>query len=219
MGAIINNLSLIVNLMIGFAGLVCVIFIVIGGYRIASSSSDPQAYEGGKTTLKNALIGTVIVLFAVPAGNFFVSQVTSGTNTEAPQLVAQQSVGELEAPTITNVRASTSGVVAFVVTFSEPVLVYQPGGVKIATSNLGALSLLQDGSCQIGTNGAALADVTKAQTADITTARLTLCFATSATTNAQSRATQFLFGRGSSIRDADDNTAVTAFAAVSLNHP
>ena len=218
MSAIINNLSLIVNLMIGFAGLVCVVFIVIGGYRIASSSNDPQAYEGGKTTLKNALIGTVIVLFAVPAGNFFVSQVTSGTNTEAPQLVAQQSVGELEAPTITNV-AKAGGATpvkgTLVVTFSEPVLVFQPLGVKIATSNIGALNLINaTGSCN---------PVTAPTTAPTipATGTLTLCFAATtaaaANINQQSRATQFIFGRGSSIRDIDDNTAVTAFAAISVN--
>ena len=203
MSAIISNLSLIVNLMIGFAGLVCVIFIVIGGYRIASSSSDPQAYEGGKTTLKNALIGTVIVLFAVPAGNFFVSQVTSGTGSEAPQLVAQQSIGELEAPTITNVDNVTPLMVK--ITFSEPVLVFGSGGVKLATSNIGAMDLYNNADC-----GAI-------QTTDITTAQLVLCFKTTATPNAQSRASQFIFGRGSSVRDIDDNTAVTAFAAIKVN--
>ena len=201
MSAIISNLSLIVNLMIGFAGLVCVIFIVIGGYRIASSSSDPQAYEGGKTTLKNALIGTVIVLFAVPAGNFFVSQVTSGTGSEAPQLVAQQSIGELEAPTITNVDAATAKTVK--ITFSEPVLIFQAQGVKLATSNIGAMDLY-DTAC------------TNKATGDVLTAALVLCFKTTATANAQSRASQFIFGRGSSVRDVDDNTAVTAFAAIKV---
>ena len=204
MSAIINNLSLIVNLMIGFAGLVCVIFIVIGGYRIASSSNDPQAYEGGKTTLKNALIGTVIVLFAVPSGNFFVSQVTSGTGSEAPQLVAQQSVGELEAPTITNVDNAINKTIK--ITFSEPVIIFQGQSVKLATSNIGAMNL-QKGS---GTDPCAGG----VETADNLTAKLVLCFETAATVNAQSRATQFIFGRGSSIRDTDDNTAVTAFAAI-----
>ena len=208
MSAIISNLSLIVNLMIGFAGLVCVIFIVISGYRIASSSSDPQAYEGGKTTLKNALIGTVIVLFAVPAGNFFVSQVTSGTGSEAPQLVAQQSIGELEAPTITNVDATTSKTVK--ITFSEPVLIFQGEGVKLATSNIGAMNL-QTGTVADGCAGVA-------QTGDNLTAKLVLCFKTTATANAQSRASQFIFGRGSSVRDVDDNTAVTAFAAIKVKN-
>lgn len=215
MSAIINNLSLIVNLMIGFAGLVCVIFIVIGGYRIASSSNDPQAYEGGKTTLKNALIGTVIVLFAVPAGNFFVSQVTSGTGTEAPQLVAQQSVGELEAPTVTNVTSPATGKLE--VTFSEPVIAYQPGGVKIATSNIGALNLIATSTGCSGNTPITGDQYPAAGTAPT----LSLCFSGTtqsiASVNAQSRATQFIFGRGSSVRDADDNTAVTAFAAIPVN--
>ncbi|MCY4580048.1 MAG: pilin [Chloroflexi bacterium] len=216
MSTIINNLSLIVNLMIGFAGLVCVIFIVIGGYRIASSSNDPQAYDGGKTTLKNALIGTVIVLFAVPAGNFFVSQVTSGTGSEAPQLVAQRSVGELEAPTITNVVAPQPGGrrtwPLIIVNFSGPVKVYQAQGVKIATSNIGALDLYT--GCTFNRNGRVNARGSKAS--GELSESITLCFSNDTGPKPQTRATQFIFGRGSSIQDVDGNSAVTAFAAIAL---
>ena len=77
--------------------------------------------------------------------------------------------------------------------------------MKLATSNIGAMDLYNT------------ACATKA-TGDVLTASLVLCFKTAATVNAQSRATQFIFGRGSSIRDADDNTAVTTFAAVPVKN-
>ena len=121
----------------------------------------------------------------------------------APTATPQQSVGELEAPIITNVDADTSQTVKM--TFSEPVIVFQAQGVKLATSNIGAMDLYNT------------ACATKA-TGDVLTASLVLCFKTAATVNAQSRATQFIFGRGSSIRDADDNTAVTTFAAVPVKN-
>ena len=123
--------------------------------------------------------------------------------TAVPTATPQQSIGELEAPTITNVDNVTAKMIK--ITFSEPVLVFGSEGVKLATSNLGAMDLYNNATC------------TAKQTGDITTAQLVLCFKTTATPNAQSRATQFIFGRGSSVRDIDDNTAVTAFAAIKVN--
>ena len=96
----------------------------------------------------------------------------------------------------------------------EPVTAYHPGGVKIATSNVGAMNL-------IGAKGSsACAARAPSYTApafvtDVTSLCLTV--PTTVTPDAQSRATQFVFGRGSSIRGSDGNTAVTAFAAIPIN--
>ena len=221
MTAILNNLSLIVNLMLGFAGLVCVIFLIIGGYRIASSGDDPQSYQGGKTTLKNAIIGTVIVIFAVPMGNFFVAQITGDTGVEAPPSVSTESLGAIEAPSVNEVVAHkvTIGTppvehAVVLVTFSEPVIVYTPAGVKIASTNLGALNLrtacVVSGTQSIGTEASGPVFPTSGS-------QLTLCFASDNAPTVQSRATGFIFGRGSSIRDEDDNASITAFPAISLN--
>ena len=131
----------------------------------------------------------------------------------APQSVAQRSVGKLEGPTITNVVGDSQGIVR--ITFSEPVVVYGPDGVKLATTNAGALNLY----LPAGTPPAcpARADTYAAPTGP-TTASRTLCFAapTGIIFDSESFATQFIIGRGSSIRDSDDNTAVTAFVAVNL---
>jgi len=211
MSAIINNLAIIVYTIIGFAGLVCVIFFAIAGYRITSSGNDPQSREAGIATLKNAIIGTVIVVFSIPLGNFFISQITSGSGTAAPQLIAQRSASEIEAPTVTNVVAGNGFINIY---FSEPVTVYNPEGVKIATTNVGAMHLV------IQTSKAACTAQTAPGTYTATyDDNLFLCFSTptGVDTNSQSRATQFILGRGSSIRDSDDNVAVTVFAPVPIS--
>ena len=126
----------------------------------------------------------------------------------APTATPQQRAGELEAPTITNVDGATAKTVK--ITFSEPVLVFQGQSVKLATSNIGAMNL------QKGTTSDAC--VGGLETGDNLTAKLVLCFVTTATPNAQSRATQFILGIASSIRDADGNTAMTTFAAVPVKN-
>lgn len=52
------------NILLPLAGLVAVLFIIIGGYRyIVSAGSEEQA-EAGKKTLTNAVIGLVIIILS-----------------------------------------------------------------------------------------------------------------------------------------------------------
>ena len=46
----------------GLAGLVAVIFLIIGGFRYISSQGNPEAVEGAKSTIVNSIIGLVIIL-------------------------------------------------------------------------------------------------------------------------------------------------------------
>ncbi len=52
----------VIGIMLIFAGVVAVIFIIIGGIKYAFSYGNPQAMESGKSTLLWAILGLVIVL-------------------------------------------------------------------------------------------------------------------------------------------------------------
>jgi hypothetical protein len=49
----------------GFASLVCVVFLIIGGFHYMTSAGHPEKLEQAKRVIRNALIGLVIVLSAV----------------------------------------------------------------------------------------------------------------------------------------------------------
>lgn len=53
----------IIQFLIGISGLIAVLFIVIGGYQFVASGATEQK-DKAKTTIKNALLGLVVVLVA-----------------------------------------------------------------------------------------------------------------------------------------------------------
>jgi len=65
--------SLIVNILnwlIGFAGVVCVVMIIVGGYSYMTAGGDESKVQGASKTLTNAIIGLVICFIAVVLVNF-----------------------------------------------------------------------------------------------------------------------------------------------------
>lgn len=58
-------LDRIMNLIFPVAGLVCVVFIIIGGYMWIVSAGDPSKVKQAQSTLTWAIIGLVFVLIAV----------------------------------------------------------------------------------------------------------------------------------------------------------
>lgn len=48
----------------GFAGIVCVAFLVYGGYQYLTSGGNDEKTKAGQKTLTNAVIGLVVVLAA-----------------------------------------------------------------------------------------------------------------------------------------------------------
>ena len=62
MGAILDN---VMNIVFPVAGIICVIFIIIGGYMWIASAGDPSKVKQAQGTLTWAIIGLVFVLIAV----------------------------------------------------------------------------------------------------------------------------------------------------------
>jgi type IV secretory pathway VirB2 component (pilin) len=60
----------IVSTMVGIAGAVAVVFMVIGGFHYITSSGNPEKLEKAKTTLLYSGVGLVIVLAAYTIVDF-----------------------------------------------------------------------------------------------------------------------------------------------------
>lgn len=65
--------STITNLLLGIAGAVAVIFIVVGGIMYATSAGNDSQVQKAKSTITNAVIGLVIAILAFAIVNFVLS--------------------------------------------------------------------------------------------------------------------------------------------------
>lgn len=63
---IILNISEAIMQLVAYAS---ILFLVIGGFRYMFASADPEQVSKGKTTVRNAIIGLLISLFAVAIVN------------------------------------------------------------------------------------------------------------------------------------------------------
>ena len=54
----------IINILLGFAFAVALLFIIIGGYQFLIAGASPSLAEQGKKTLTNAIIGIVIIVLS-----------------------------------------------------------------------------------------------------------------------------------------------------------
>lgn len=61
LGDILKNL---ISYVLGIAGIVFFVLLVIGGFKFITSGGDPKAAEGAKKTLTSAIFGLVIILIS-----------------------------------------------------------------------------------------------------------------------------------------------------------
>ena len=71
----------IANLFMGLAGAVAVLFVVKGGYAWSTAGENSRSVEGAQRTIANALIGMLIVFFAIVIVNWFGSKIADGFQT------------------------------------------------------------------------------------------------------------------------------------------
>ena len=57
-------LQFIILLILGFASLVAVLFLIIGGYQYITSAGNEESAEAGKKNIQNAVIGIIIILLS-----------------------------------------------------------------------------------------------------------------------------------------------------------
>lgn len=54
----------IINILLAIAGLVAVVFLIIGGFRYITAGGNEETAEAAKTTITNAIIGIVVIILS-----------------------------------------------------------------------------------------------------------------------------------------------------------
>jgi heme/copper-type cytochrome/quinol oxidase subunit 2 len=68
----------IIQLMLLFAGIIAVVFIIYGGYLYITSAGNEESAEKGKNTMVNAIIGIVIIVLSYVIVNVIVNLAGNG---------------------------------------------------------------------------------------------------------------------------------------------
>lgn len=66
-----------INWAIGMAGVVCVVFIVVGGFGYMTSAGDPAKLQKAKKTIVYAIIGLIIVALSFAITNFVINNLAN----------------------------------------------------------------------------------------------------------------------------------------------
>ncbi len=54
----------IINILLAVAGLVAVVFLIVGGFRYITAGGNEESAEAAKTTITNAIIGIVVIILS-----------------------------------------------------------------------------------------------------------------------------------------------------------
>ncbi len=60
----LNVIVIIIRVLLGFVGVLSIFYLVLGGFRMMLAGANPALAESGKKTLKNALLGLIIVIMS-----------------------------------------------------------------------------------------------------------------------------------------------------------
>lgn len=80
----VQNIVTAVKTVISIAGFVCAIFVVMGGITYITSAGEPARLEKAKKTIRNAIIGLVIVAFSITIVNVVEALIVSKVSDIAP---------------------------------------------------------------------------------------------------------------------------------------
>ncbi len=69
---LINNVTVIINAVIGVLGIVCVVVMIIGGINYMTSAGDAGKVKKGKDTILYGLIGLVVCVLAFALVNWVI---------------------------------------------------------------------------------------------------------------------------------------------------
>lgn len=74
----------VINWMLGLAGVIAVMFLIIGGFWYITSAGNEETAEKGKGTAINAIIGLVIIILSYVIVSVVSNMVTNPASTTAP---------------------------------------------------------------------------------------------------------------------------------------
>ncbi len=77
-GSLGGVVSSIIELFFALAGVVALFYLILGGYNYISAAGNPEAAEGAKATITNAIIGLIVVLISYLAISFLLQRLGVG---------------------------------------------------------------------------------------------------------------------------------------------
>jgi hypothetical protein len=78
LGTIISE---VINIMSILVGVICVIMIIVGGFKYVTSGGESNSVSGAKNTIIYAIVGLVIVALAQVIVHFVLSRLSNGLST------------------------------------------------------------------------------------------------------------------------------------------
>jgi hypothetical protein len=80
----------ILGVLLSFAGVVALFFIILGGFKFITSGGDPKQVEGARQTLTYAIIGLVVILLSF----FIINLIAETTGATCIKLFGFSNCGE-----------------------------------------------------------------------------------------------------------------------------
>lgn len=113
-----SAISWITNMALGFAGVIAVVFIIVGGYMYLTSAGNDEAAEKGRKVLTNAIIGLIIIILSATIIRIVVNTLDSGPATSVTSTITYPSASGTPAsgnpaggnPTSQQITTLSSGV-------------------------------------------------------------------------------------------------------------
>ena len=97
-GSVSDLIVTILNWLIGAAGVVCVVMIIVAGYSYMTAGGDESKVKDASKTLTNAIIGLAICFIAVMLVNFVLDTFLQPNSTPAPNPTPTPGPGPIIVP-------------------------------------------------------------------------------------------------------------------------
>jgi glucan phosphoethanolaminetransferase (alkaline phosphatase superfamily) len=81
---LMDVIATIIQIAFALAGLVATFYLIMGGYNYITSGGDPEAAEGAKVMITNAIIGMVVILVSYLIVDFILVQLQVTNNINLP---------------------------------------------------------------------------------------------------------------------------------------
>ena len=79
-GDLIDSINNIIDVILGFLGILATVIILLGGFKWMTSQGNPEKVTEAKELIKNGVIGLVIIFSAFAIANFVIGQAFEATS-------------------------------------------------------------------------------------------------------------------------------------------
>ena len=104
-----SAISWATSLALGFAGIIAVVFVIVGGYMYLTSGGNEEAAEKGRKVLTNSIIGLIIIILSATIIRVVVNTLDSSTGSTPSVTSTINYGGEVTSSTPSNTGGGNTG--------------------------------------------------------------------------------------------------------------